>query len=369
VVDDTRRADLAYAISGADGLSDQSGSAAAVIGDDGLSVGPVTVSFLDADRLRATDYRIEIDLWPSGRLTLDNLGRRFDTFFAELSRARNQARVRGLLAHGVTMPVAFTGALLDAAVQPAEFHIYDTHLAIIPADADPYQVPFGALTAVAAQETPPGVLLTAERSRIVVGQLARRRDEFLRAVVERRDAQARFLMELTGLSCFADGRAVPRSEVRSLDELVKRFTAPDRVGGAEQLLAAAQGGEPRLGFVQLLDRDAEPDEGASDVPQPWASYLLVPIGGRVAFEILAGPSAATYVFEGDAAVVGSHLQALHARRAPLALSDTEARLTPANPYRLALRRLEPLRWLRAATRARLIHNDGWATALRQAITL
>jgi hypothetical protein len=120
-------------------------------------------------------------------------------------------------------------------------------------------------------------------------------------------------------------------------------------------------------LVQLLDPDSEPVAGSTGLPQPWACFLLVPLGGLVVFEILAGPAAATYVFEGDPAAVGSCLQALHARRGPLALSDAEARLTPANPYRLALRRLEPLRRLRDATRARLVHNDGWDAALGQVI--
>jgi hypothetical protein len=369
LVDDTRRASLTYALAGTggSGAGDQAGSGEAVIGDDGLSVGPVSVSFLDADQLRATNYRIEIDCWPAGRLTLEQLGRRYDTFLRELSRARDQARVRGLLAHGVTMPLTFAGALLDHGVRPAEFQIYDTHVTVVPGEADPYQIPLGALTEVTAVDDPPGVLLVAGSSRTLVGQLARQRDALLHAVTERRHAQARLLSEQTGLSGFADGRAVPRPEVPGFDDLVRRFTAPDRAACAGQLLAAVRGSEPRLGFVQLLDPDSESEAGETVLPKPWASFLLVPAGAVVAFEILAGPSAATYVFEGDAAVVGVHLQALHARRAPLALSDAEARLTLGNPYRLALRRLESLRWLRAATRARLVHNDGWTAELQRAV--
>jgi len=55
-------------------------------------VGPVTVSYLDADVLRAADYRIELTLWPAGRLVLSQLGRRFDAFAQELRAARDQAR-------------------------------------------------------------------------------------------------------------------------------------------------------------------------------------------------------------------------------------------------------------------------------------
>jgi hypothetical protein len=84
-------------------------------------------------------------------------------------------------------------------------------------------------------------------------------------------------------------------------------------------------------------------------------------------EILAGPGAATYVFRGEIGAVSRDLQALHFRRAPLALTPQQAEVTPANPHRLALRRLEPLIRLRACTTARIVHNEGWAAALTQAL--
>jgi hypothetical protein len=371
MAEDTRRAGVAFAFAGAEdggGCSGPTGNAEAVIGDDALSVGPVVVAFLDADALRAADYRIEVDCWPSGRLTLTQLGRRFDTFTRELRRARNQARVKGLLAHGVTMPERFAGAVLQGgAVRLAEVMVFDTHVTIVPEDADPFQLPLGALTEVSTGEDPPSVVLAMGEARTVVGQLARHRDAFLRAVTERRAAQARLLAELTGQGCFADGRAVPRDVVKDFDELVRRFAAPDRAECAAKLLAMSKGGEPRLGFVRLLDPDAEGLVGEVALPESWACFLLAPIGRLVVLEILAGPAAATYVFEGEIRSIGTDLQTLHLRRGPLALTEAEAQITPANPYRLALRRLEPLKRLRAATRARLIHNDGWAAALGRAL--
>jgi len=166
---------------------------------------------------------------------------------------------------------------------------------------------------------------------------------------------------------FADGLALPKSRVRGFDVLLARVTAEPRAECVTALLAAAKGGEPRLGFVQLLDPDAESLQPAAALPENWASFLLVPVGSLTALEILAGPSAATYVFAGEIEAVGRDLQALHLRRGPLALTEKEAELTPANPYRLALRRLEPLKRLRAATRARVIHNGGWTDALRKAL--
>jgi len=368
VNEEVRRSPAAFALGSAPGAAGAQGEAEAVIGDDGIGVGPVTVAFLDADAVRAADYRIELDLWPSGRLTLSQLGRRFDAFAAELRRSRNQARVAGLLAHGIAMPEVYPGALLDGrSARGAELQVYDTHLTAVPDDADPFQLPLGALTAVTASDDPPSVVLDAGGQRTVVGQLGRRRDAFQAAVMKRRDAQARLLAVLTGVAGFADGLALPRSKVTGFDALLQRVTAAERSDCAAALLAAGKGGEPRLGFVQLLDPDADALQPPSALPENWAAFLLVPAGRLVALEILAGPSAASYVFEGEADAIGRDLQALHLRRGPLALSDQDAEPTPANPYRLALRRLEPLRRLRAATRARVIHNEGWAEALKAAL--
>jgi len=365
VTDDRRRAPAAYVLEGAAAAR---GEGEAVIGDDGVSVGPVTAAFLDADALRAADYRIELDLWPQGRLTLTQLGRRFDQFAAELGRTRNQARVAGLLAHGVAMPELYGGAVLEGgAARAAEYQVYDTHVTVVPEGADPYQLPLGALTGVSVADEPPSVVFEGGALRVVAGQLGRRRDALHAAVLKRRAAQARLLEELTGNPGFADGLALPKSKVRGFDALLARVTAAERSECAGALLAAARGGEPRIGFVQLLDPDADAVSPEAPLPEHWASFLIVPAGRLALLEILAGPSAATYVFAGEPDAINCDLQALHLRRGPLALPEQEAVPVPGNPYRLALRRLEPLKRLRTATRARVIHNEAWAESLRTAL--
>jgi hypothetical protein len=367
VIAEGRRAPVAFALFDGSGAVAESGEGDAVIGDDTLVVGPVTVSFLDADSVSAADYRIELMLWPGGRLQLSQLGRRFETFAAELRRIRNQARVAGLLAHGVAMPDVFSGALLSASGQrPADMQVYDTHVTVVPADDDPWQLPLGAVTAVREQANPPAIVLETSDGLTTFGQLARRREACLAAIVERREAQRQLLAHLTGQSLFSDGRGVARREVSDFATLVQRFTAPDRVPSARVLLNAATH-DPRLGFVQLLD--PEPNELSSPSPLPtnWAAFLLVPVGALTVLEMLAGPSAATYVFRGEIDAVNRDLQSLHFRRAPLALTAEQAELTPGNPHRLALRRLRPLERLRAATVARVVHTAGWETAFRSVV--
>ena len=366
--DETRRAPADYAFRDTGGTVTAKGQAEAVIDDDALAIGTVRVAFLDADSLRAADYQIEIGCWPGGTLSLSQLGRRFDTFSAELRRTRNQARVAGLLAHGIDMPAAFPGAVLGAAdPRPVECQLYDTHLTLVPADGDPWQLPLGALTGVEATDDPPAALLVTAGGRTLIGQLARRRDEFLRSVAERRHTQAQLLQSLTGENTFADGVGIERSRLPAFDGLVARWTSRDRADGAATLLRATSGGEPRFGFVQLLDPDRDADLPPG-MPEGWASFLLVPAGRLVVFEILSGPSAATYVFENDVASINRDLQLLHFRRAALALQGKDAEPHATNPYRLALRRLEPLRRLRAATRARVVHGERWAGAVAKAIS-
>lgn len=343
------------------------GEGEAVIDDDGLSVGSVTVSFLDADTVDAEEYRIEIGCWPGGVLELSQLGRRFDSFRAELRRSRNQARVAGMLAHGVSMPTTFPGITLGTDPQVVECQVYDTHVTIVPVEHDPYQIPLGALTEVAVEEDPPSVTLATAESMTVIGHLARRRDEFRREIEKRRQAQARQLEAITGRNVFADGIGVERPKLSDWNQLIARWTVLDRVECAAALLQAVQGGEPRFGFAQLLDPDGGAQERLPNLPDHWATFLLVPIGPLTAMEILAGPSAATYLFEAPINAVNRDLQVLHFRRAALALSEADAELTATNPYRLALRRLEPLKRLRAATRGRLVHGAGWSAGLSKAL--
>jgi hypothetical protein len=367
VIAERRRAAAAFTLTGVDGAVVQRGDGEAVIHEDALHIGPVKLAFLDCDALRIGDYRIELDLWPSGQLVLTQLGRRFDTFSRELRGVRNQARVSGLLAHGITMPELFEGALPSiGAWNPTEFQLYDTHLTIVPEDGDPWQIPLGAVNAVRMEDDPPTIELETYSATVVMGQLARRRDAFHQSIVERLEAQRQLLAKLTEQDCFADGRGVLSDEIEQFEDLLHRFTASDRTPCARLLLPSATD-HPRLGFVKLLDPGGEAVVSPVSLPEHWSAFLLVPVGPLTVLEILAGPAAATYVFRAGIEAVNRDLQTLHFRRAPLALTPEQAVVTPENPYRLALRRLVPLQRLRACTSARLIHNSGWERAFQTAV--
>ena len=372
MVPETRRAHAAFDLHDAAGAAPLTGEGTLQLNDDALDIGIVHVSYLDVDALRAADYRIELDVWPHRRLTLTQLGRRFDTILEELRRVRNQSRVAGLLAHGITTPLVFNGAFRSAddarfdvshsQLQHAEFQVYDTHVTIVPVDGNPWQLPYGAITGLREVEDPPAIVAECREGATLLGQLGRQRDALFDAVAEHRNKQDTFLLALTGVRGFADGWGLTRDEVSGFEALIQRFTARNRVDCSRRLLELADG-QVRFGFVQLLDPDG--DHATSDeLPEPWASFLLVSIRDLTVLEVLAGAAAATYVFRGSIESVNRDLQLLHFRRAPLALTAEQAVITAANPFRLALRQLEPLGRLRRATVARIIHTDGWEQAIR-----
>ena len=363
-----RQASPAWSMHGTGTSGPTQGKGLAVLDEDGLSVGPLRIAWIDTDRVALGDYRVALDLWPAGTIELSDLGRRFESFTVELALVRNRARVAGLLAHGIALPTVFSGAWVQGADrEPVAIQLYPTHLTIVPSHQDPVQVPLGALVTIQGAESSPAVELCGAGVAITLGRLGRQRDAFLRAVTAARDLQAQTLAGYTGRSVFADGQGVARASLEGFDYLLERSCSPQRLDGARELLDLAAGGDPRLGYVQLLDPDADGAPARAPLPEHWASFLLVPIGPRVVLEILAGPSAATYVFEGDIADINRDLQQLHFRRAQLALSEAQAAITPDNPHRLALRRLAPLRRLRAATRARIPHTTDWSGAMRAGV--
>ena len=95
MTNDTRRAAANWALFDATGREQDRGEAEAVIDDEGLNVGLAGVAFVDVDALEVSERRVELELWPDGRLRVEGLGRRHDAFVAELGRARNGARVAG----------------------------------------------------------------------------------------------------------------------------------------------------------------------------------------------------------------------------------------------------------------------------------
>jgi hypothetical protein len=150
-----RRASPAWALRGTAVEGPAEGRATALIDDEGLGVGPRRIAWIDTDGVTFGDYRIELTLWPAGTLVLSELGRRFETFSAELAAARNRARVGGMLAHGIVAPRVFVGEWVhEGEPEQVEIQVYQTHITIVPSSQDPFQVPLGTLVSIDGSESP-----------------------------------------------------------------------------------------------------------------------------------------------------------------------------------------------------------------------
>ncbi len=355
-----RRAPCAWEARGIPGVP-ASGEGEAVVTDDGLSVGPVAVEHLDLDGLAVEGRTIVLTVWPEGVLRISQLARRHDTFVAALRGARDEARVAGLLAHGIEAPRRFAGAVRRGERRlEANLLLWPTHLTVVPVEGDPFQLPLGDVGALRLDPGAHEVVVPTGDGAWAFGQLARLTDDFHRALAAARDAGLALLAAATGSTAFADGRAVAARDLPGFENVLAAVTAPEREANAAAILARAPRGETRLGLVTLLDPDSEGLAAKVPLPPNVAAFLLAPLGERVVLELLSGPSAATYLFRGGLDSVARDLMALHFRRRPLALTAAEAAGPAGRPYRLALRRLEPLRRLRSATLARVIHDERWA---------
>lgn len=357
-----RRATGLWSFTRADGTQ-ATGEGELLVTDDELRFGPHAVAHLDADALLDHERTIVVDVWPSGRVTLSMLGRRHDTFAAALAGARQARRLEGMLAHGIDAPARFRGAVVAPEFAAADLLLYPTHLAVAPAFGDAWQIPLGAVGAIDHDAVDWTVAVEARGSLVRFGQLGRDTEKFagaLRSAVDR----SREALGAPASSPFADGRGIAETALPAFRDRVARWCAPERAGCAEAILARATA--PRLGLVKLLDTDGEKLASPDPLPESVAAFLLAPVGRAVVLEILSGPSAATYVFEGEVEAINRDLQEIHFRRRPLQLPDAEL-ASPASPYRLAARRLAPLRRLRGATRARIVHDERWGASLERAL--
>ncbi len=367
-VEETRRALCAFETDGLDGVPAR-GEGEARIDDEGVSVGGVRVEFLDVDSFADERRVLTLGLHPAGALRISMLARRHETFAMALGEARDAARVRGLLAHGLGVPESFDGALLEPGpARDARLLVWPTHVAVVPAGADPFQVSLGGVTDVRFTEGTWEVLLDAPGGPFHFGRLARRTDAFARAVRAARAAMLERCANASGTRLFADGRAVAASALgRDFERLLEAWSAPERLAGAREIVRRAGREASSIGLAELLDPDEEGLAAKAELPENTAAFLLAVVRGRVVLELLSGPSAATYVFRGSREEIGADLATLHFRRRGLSLTRAEENGPEGRPYRLALRRLEPLKRLRAATLARVVHDARWPQGFAKAL--
>ena len=179
---------------------------------------------------------------------------------------------------------------------------------------------------------------------VAVRALGQRTDEFLEDLRRaREDLSAATRAAIGGLP-LDDGWAVEaKGEVRAA------VMSGERADEAE-LLAGLAGDRLRAGIWT--------DGGRTSMP-----FLLAPVGDLVAVEATDADDRATYIFRTeDVERLNAVLVLTTFRREVYSLADDEL-----GRWATAVRVLEPVRWMRGALAARVVHDDSWPDKVRAAL--
>jgi hypothetical protein len=178
---------------------------------------------------------------------------------------------------------------------------------------------------------------------VVLRGLGKRTDELLADVRRARDDLSAATRAAAGLSV-DDGWAV-----EAVGELRAKVLGGARAEEAA-LLASLAGDRLRAGIWT--------DGGRAAMP-----FVLAPVGSRIAVEATDSDDRATYVFEtDDVEQLNAVLVLTTFRREVYSLPDPEL-----GRWAVAVRVLPPVRWLRGALAARVVHDDTWVDRIRAAL--
>ena len=388
---------------------------------------PIAFDLGDVDRLVDAGRELMLDVWPGHRVRLSGFHRVHERVAHELRGAYRDRLVRCLLLADLPELDRFPAwAALEgstpSAAKPAEVRLYETNLAVLPADAAAFHWRLADLDDLAFDERAYAWTLVSGGSRLVISRLAKRTAEFGAAVRQASEGVARRGMDaLSRLFPFLDaatmatvagswreGRAIP---VTALDRLDRRLVAALMSAAVSAALRdyvddlmRRSSGRAHVGFL-LRRPEPDGDDGPSDEdpgedgpaaagtaplsargtagrsgddpgavePVFWFLFALPSprLSGApdlVAWETASASGRATYLFDGrpGLAALNRGLVALNFRREPIYLPDD--RLAADARFRrhaIAARRLPDLRALRAAFAGRVIHSslDAWRAGL------
>jgi hypothetical protein len=169
-----------------------------------------------------------------------------------------------------------------------------------------------------------------------------------------------------------DGRAVHQRDVDQLAPGLWSKLEAAVVGDAlresyEYLKALGDSSEPAIGVKQVGG-----SSGAEERPVMW---FFCPLEGKaVAHEIASEEGHATYLYRldpadprGSIARLNRALLTLNFRREPIYAPTEEIESGRFQQYRVALRKLDYLRFTREAFLGRALHNETWREQLREAL--
>jgi hypothetical protein len=339
--------------------------AVAAVEADHLVVGDAALPWVDVDEVVVENARVTLGLADGGRVVLSHLARRTDEFVEALRTARARARRAALLQWTAAPPIDTYPTRVGG--EPGQVVLFPDGVTVEPLNGPPRLAPLSLVEEV-ERDGYRIVLHLRGTAPVAVPPLARRTDEFLLDLDRaRRDLAARTAAAYAALSPALAG--FPAPDGWAVDAAVAGTWWP-------HLRAAVAGG----GAADDGDGDpGDPGAAALEVLEALAGdrlrlgiklqgdgalrFALAPHGDRVAVEGLGDDARATYVFR---------TASVDELNAVLLLTSFRREALHLPPERLgrwavAVRTLEVVRRARAALVARVVHTDGWASAVEAAL--
>ncbi|HEX7286142.1 MAG TPA: hypothetical protein VF532_08160, partial [Candidatus Angelobacter sp.] len=292
---------------------------------------PIVADLGDIDALAAADYEVRLPLYTGNIIVLRQFGKAFETLSHDLLEAHRQRTLECLLLEDLQEVARFNGNFeLDSTgaaprAGPAEFRLFQSNLAVLPAESQGFQWRLTDVDSVNFDETTYEVALRSGQDALKASKLGKRTEEFVAGVKQAiadlatRSTQALhstfpFLDpdQLQAVSSqFREGHAAPVAKLAAIHPGLPAALADNAVDSDlkpyyDDLLARTSKDALYAGFklIRAEDSDSETEtpgpaslpDGDSAGPQ-MLYWFYFPVGGNiVAWEASSAGGRATYFF-------------------------------------------------------------------------
>jgi hypothetical protein len=315
-----------------------------------VSGSPVVFDLGDIEAFLPGDYELSLTLYTGDKLALNQFGKAFQDLTHHLRQAYFQRLVRCLLLEDLQEIARFDGfSQLKSPERdfaaPAEFRLYKSNLAVLPATATGFQWRLADIDSVRFDAATWATTLESERATLTITKLGKRTEEFTdrlqeasSAIKERSALAVRLLFPFLApeqiqqvVMALREGRAAPLSKLRTIDPRIEpallanavdatlkpyfdaltKHVAPSLLSAGFKISRPDEAGEKETGEAGSEGTGVEAAPGAEETAASdrldlpivyWFFFPLVAKSGSsaprnvVAWEFTSASGRATYFF-------------------------------------------------------------------------
>lgn len=385
-------------------IDGQEGAGKAVVEEDSLTITPTLgearyISLRDILEVKAGDYKVVLTL-TGGILSLSSLGLGYENFLRELNSRRNELIIKDML---MTESLVMGNVRADfvsvsqgkSASGQCEARVYKTALVLMPDFGEPLRLPFCdmddvrqdgfsikastiygdkiELTAMGKSLDPFRNALSGAMSALMLQTQALLKDAVITLDTQVLSKAARLMR---------DGKAARRKDLDAI--------SPTIWPGLRKRMEAA-GLKDEFALLDSMSIQEQMcigvKKGLMDAEEEEYIWLIAPLKGRnvIALEATSSEETgrATYLFriipgKGQMDVAEQDISsaivtinrcmiAMNFRREPIYLDDDSLADPKYSAYRFSIARMPELRSLRSLFISRVMHTEGWADRIKQAL--